>query len=1136
MSAFVLVFLSVFAGMANAQTYVNGNLGTGTTATNGTVAPAGAQWHELQRVSPTESNGTLGLSHTFVGTTDFALADDFTVPAGPSWNVTRLRIYALDQVTTSLTSPYTQIRVRIWNGVPGAGGTVIWGDMTTNVFAGTGFSGARGIFNSLGVTGTPTPNLPIFYIDANVNATLAPGTYWVEWQVPNAAATFSPTSQVAGIRSLPSYNARQRNVATWTAVVDGGSPTSAPDVPIELPFSLNYTTGPCSGTPTPGNTISSVTTSICPGTPFNLSLQNQTLGSGVTYQWFSAPAAAGPYTPITGATSNTYSVASISATTFYRAVVTCSGNSGTSVAVQVTASPTSACYCIPAASDCTDDDVIENVTVGGMSKTTACSASGYANYTGTDTATLVRGANNPITVTTGDSWTEQVGVWVDFDRSGTFEASEFTNLGPTTAGSGGVHTGAIAVPAGTATGYTRMRVRVRFSTALAGTNACLAYTFGETEDYTVNIVPCVQGVINTQPVNRTITCAANTSFSVAATGSLLSYQWEYRTSATAPWQYVVNDAVHSGATTNTLNLTLVPGSFAGRQYRVVISGPCTAPDFSNAVSLTVNPLTATINTVTPIDKCNTDAPRRISITNPSGATTTATFNSPAALNIAIPDNASTAAITNTINVASIPAGVGVTGVAVKVNIAHNWVGDLILVLKAPNGKIINLAAALSATGGAAGSTGFTNTVISSAGVNALSTGTNPYTATFRADLRMTAMNLGAPYTNVLPGPTGFLPDAPIWSDVYGTPNGDWTLALYDYYADGLTGNRLINWSLDITYGTIATGTFTPAAGLFTDAAGTIPYVAGTPINTVYANPTASTNYSLTVTTPFCTSTALNIPVNVDSAIVGNVTTTDKAVCVNGTTSFVASAPTSGGRIQHQWKVSTDNGATFTDVVNGGVYSGATTSTLTITGATTAMNNYKYKDSLYVTACNSSRVTNVGTLTVNPTPVVVLSANPNTRLLPNTTTTLTVAVNPNPAVTYTWYQNGVEVAGATSNTFVVDVDNLGSYSVAVTDNKGCSAVSNVVSIADSTSDILFIYPSPNSGQFQVRYYSANGNAVPRMLTVYDSKGSRVFTRTYTVASPYTALDVDMSNHATGVYMVELGDRNGRRLKTGRVIIR
>ncbi|MBL0199455.1 MAG: hypothetical protein IPP81_04610 [Chitinophagaceae bacterium] len=35
------------------------------------------------------------------------------------------------------------------------------------------------------------------------------------------------------------------------------------------------------------------------------------------------------------------------------------------------------------------------------------------------------------------------------------------------------------------------------------------------------------------------------------------------------------------------------------------------------------------------------------------------------------------------------------------------------------------------------------------------------------------------------------------------------------------------------------------------------------------------------------------------------------------------------------------------------------------------------------------------------------------------------------------------------------------------------------------------PNPTSGKFQVRYYSVANNVLPRFLTIYDSKGDRVF---------------------------------------------
>lgn len=82
---------------------------------------------------------------------------------------------------------------------------------------------------------------------------------------------------------------------------------------------------PCSGTPTPGNTVAS-TTSVCyGGGTTNLSLQNLTSGTGVTYQWQSSPDNSGWSNVATGGTSSTYSPF-VTTPTYYRCAVTCSGS------------------------------------------------------------------------------------------------------------------------------------------------------------------------------------------------------------------------------------------------------------------------------------------------------------------------------------------------------------------------------------------------------------------------------------------------------------------------------------------------------------------------------------------------------------------------------------------------------------------------------------------------------------------------------------------------------------------------------------------------------------------------------------------------------------------------------------------
>lgn len=91
----------------------------------------------------------------------------------------------------------------------------------------------------------------------------------------------------------------------------------------------------CSGTPAPGNTIASAN-NICLGSSVTLSVQNNTSGTGVTYQWQSSVNGT-TFTDIASATAATYTVTP-SAVLYYRLNVTCSTGpvTGASTPVQVT--------------------------------------------------------------------------------------------------------------------------------------------------------------------------------------------------------------------------------------------------------------------------------------------------------------------------------------------------------------------------------------------------------------------------------------------------------------------------------------------------------------------------------------------------------------------------------------------------------------------------------------------------------------------------------------------------------------------------------------------------------------------------------------------------------------------------------
>jgi hypothetical protein len=146
-------------------------------------------------------------------------------------------------------------------------------------------------------------------------------------------------------------------------------------------------------------------------------------------------------------------------------------------------------YCIPAYTTGTSDgDYISLVSLGTLYKATGASASPYYNYYQDVTTHLVPGATYQLTVSPGTYGSNNnIAAWIDFNRNGTIETTEklgeLLNLSPMPA------TGMInfTVPSDAITGITRLRVReVWYYTAI---DPCNSYSYGETEDYDVHIMP-----------------------------------------------------------------------------------------------------------------------------------------------------------------------------------------------------------------------------------------------------------------------------------------------------------------------------------------------------------------------------------------------------------------------------------------------------------------------------------------------------------------------------------------------------------------------------------------------------------------------------------------------------------------------
>ena len=89
----------------------------------------------------------------------------------------------------------------------------------------------------------------------------------------------------------------------------------------------------CTAPPTAGTVTAPAT--VCPGANFNLGLSGASSGSGMTYRWQQSTDNA-TWADIPGATAAAITLNQLGNTYFYRAILTCSGQSSTTPSVQVT--------------------------------------------------------------------------------------------------------------------------------------------------------------------------------------------------------------------------------------------------------------------------------------------------------------------------------------------------------------------------------------------------------------------------------------------------------------------------------------------------------------------------------------------------------------------------------------------------------------------------------------------------------------------------------------------------------------------------------------------------------------------------------------------------------------------------------
>lgn len=235
-------------------------LATGATTASGALAPAGAQWSEVQRPAVNNAGAIGGFSSHLLdgagGYGAYRFADDFSVPAG-GWTVTSVVLYAYQSGFAGPLPPFESLNLRIWSGRPGdAKSEIVFGDDTTDRLA---LANATDIYRVFSTTATPEPAAPDTtrrvwsaeaVIDDNGGVFLPEGTYWLDWQyvsIDPQQEIFSPPATIAGLRGAAGANARQLATgadAYWRDVVDAGKPALAPDSAQDMPFVVRGFAGP----------------------------------------------------------------------------------------------------------------------------------------------------------------------------------------------------------------------------------------------------------------------------------------------------------------------------------------------------------------------------------------------------------------------------------------------------------------------------------------------------------------------------------------------------------------------------------------------------------------------------------------------------------------------------------------------------------------------------------------------------------------------------------------------------------------------------------------------------------------------------------------------------------------------------
>ncbi|WP_412987577.1 M14 family zinc carboxypeptidase [Pontimicrobium sp. IMCC45349] len=216
--------------------------------------------------------------------------------------------------------------------------------------------------------------------------------------------------------------------------------------------------------------------------------------TGTSYDLRYRVVGAPTWTEVTGLTTNTHPLTSLSISTQYEVQILgyCNANSS-AYSSSVNFTTTAINYCTATSSD-SSYEWVSRVQLNANDLDNSTGGTNYSDFTSNpsanETTTLTQNQNYTITLTpwwSGTVYAERYKVWIDFNRDGDFEDAGEEVLSQTTNNSvsnGVTVSQSFTVPSNITFGTTRMRVIMKDGNI---SGPCISYTYGEVEDYAIDL-------------------------------------------------------------------------------------------------------------------------------------------------------------------------------------------------------------------------------------------------------------------------------------------------------------------------------------------------------------------------------------------------------------------------------------------------------------------------------------------------------------------------------------------------------------------------------------------------------------------------------------------------------------------------